>query len=158
APGNPSEAMSNLSASIARAPQKRMRGFLYGVGSGVAGSLGGISIRLVEDASLWQMAAFRYLAVAAFVFLSCWYEHRRAVLRAYAAVGWIGVAAGFLLAGHHLAYVAAMMNTTVANAAFVLSTMPVLSALLALAVIKERIRPIGWLAIAGTIAGVGIMV
>lgn len=150
--------MSTLSASIARAPQNRMRGFMYGAGAGLAGSLGGISIRLVEDATLWQMVAFRYATVAAFVFLFCWYEHRRRVLRAYAAIGWTGVIAGFLLACHHLAYVAAMLGTTVANAAFVLSTTPVLSALLGIVTIKERVRPMGWLAIVGTMAGVGVMV
>lgn len=150
--------MSTLSASIARAPQNRMRGLLYGGGAGVAGSLGGISIRLVEDATIWQMAVFRYATVAVFVFLFCWYEHRGKVLRAYAAIGWMGVIAGLLLACHHLAYVAAMLDTTVANAAFVLSTTPVLSALLGIVIIKERVRPMGWLAIAGTIAGVGVMV
>lgn len=150
--------MSTLSASIARAPQNRMRGFLYGAGAGLVGSLGGISIRLVEDATLWQMAVFRYATVAIFVFLFCWYEHRRDVFRAYAAIGWTGVIAGLLLACHHLAYVAAMLGTTVANAAFVLSTTPVLSALLGIVIIKERVRPMGWLAIGGTMVGVGVMV
>ena len=146
------------SVSLARAPQNRMRGFLYGAGAGLAGSLGGISIRLVEDATLWQMAVFRYATVAILVFLFCWYEHRRNVFRAYVAIGWVGVIGGLLMAGHHLAYVAAMLGTTVANAAFVLSTTPILSALLGIAFIKERVRPMGWLAIVGTMIGMGVMV
>lgn len=124
----------------------------------MAGSLGGISVRLAADASLWQMAAFRYLTVALLVFLFCWYEHRRKVFRAYGAIGWAGVAAGLLLACHHLSYVAAMMDTTVANAAFALATAPVMSALLGVVFLRERLRPLGWIAIAGAVAGVGVMV
>ena len=74
------------------------------------------------------------------------------------SVGTIGLFATLFYAGSNTAFIVALALTTVANTLFMLSAEPLIVALLAWLILKERIRPSTWLSIALAFVGVTVMI
>jgi drug/metabolite transporter, DME family len=136
----------------------RPRGLLYALASGLVLATGPLFVRLVETADSWQIVVYRSgsLGVALFLLLCLRYGPR--VFAAYRAIGWQGVAGAICLSVGYSAYVIAMRETTVANAAFVMGAFPAASAAAGWLFLGEKVRKETWIAILGAAAGVGIMV
>jgi drug/metabolite transporter, DME family len=124
--------------------------------AGLCWSMGGTLVKLVEAADAFQIVLWRSLfvipVVAGFMALG----GIGTMLTRLRAVGWNGLLGGFCLMGAFLGWVQALTLTTVANAAFVLASMPFMAAVLARVLLGEPIRRITWLAAA--LAGVGVAV
>lgn len=145
-----------MKAAAARA--SRVRGLLYGLAGGISLSVGGTLIRFVESANSWQVIAYRSAFLGLAIMLLCVATYRSGVFRAYRAIGVQGLLAAVILAAGYPTYVLALLNTTIANALFILSTAPLIAAVLGRLVLRERVHRSTWLAIGGTVLGVLVMV
>ena len=112
------------------------RGVLLVMLAGVFWSLGGILVRNVESASEWQILFVRSLAAAATFFcVLCW-RYRLGVFGAFERAGWAAVFGGLCLGLGFTGFVFAMVNTSIANAVFILSASPLGAALLAWLILR----------------------
>lgn len=124
----------------------------------VCWSLGGLLARLIEEASAFHVMAYRALfslpMLAGFLF---WRHGWAAPQRVWAA-GASGLLGGAGLSLAFIGYILAIMNTSVANALFILSAGPVFAAIFNRLFLREAISPATWIAIGCAILGVSVMV
>ena len=125
--------------------------------AGLLWSMGGVLVKLVEEADSIQIVLYRSLfvipVVAGFIAVP-----RRRRVRQHAWRGRLerAVRRGSASPPPSSTFVTALTLTTVANAAFVLATTPFLAALLGRLMLGEPVRRITWLAMA--LAGLGVVV
>ncbi|BBK43120.1 membrane protein [Allostella vacuolata] len=133
------------------------RGGLFVAAAAACWSTGGVAVRFME-AGPWEQAFWRsvFLAIAVGLFLAV--RHRARLPVAFRAMGWRGPASGLAVAGSSLFYFVALADASVATVLVLMSTTPLLTAILAWVVLGERIGAATLLAIAATMAGIGIMV
>jgi drug/metabolite transporter, DME family len=133
----------------------------YGTGvklvllAAVLWSLNGLLIRQIHDAGTWAVLFWRSAGMIP-VLLLVIALRSGGVISPLRRVGWSGVVGGL---GLVLAFGGAIFSfqaTTVANAVFLFSASPFLAALLGWLILRERVRPATWAAIA--LAGVGMFV
>jgi drug/metabolite transporter (DMT)-like permease len=74
------------------------------------------------------------------------------------AIGWIGIAVGFLYGLEATLFVFAISNTSVANTVIIVSTAPLFAASMSWLFLREHIPPRTWAAIAAGLVGIGIVV
>ncbi len=133
-----------------------------GIALGLTGALGlssgGILLRSIEAADGWQIMIYRSVFFIITLLVVIAVRHRGRVLAPFGKIGTDGILVALILGAGFTAYVFAILNTTVANAMFILSGAPVLAALFGWLIIHERIRRSTWLIIVVSIAGIGIMV
>ena len=135
-----------------------LRGRWVVILSGVVMSISGPLVRMLEAASAWQFLSYRSIAVVVVVGLILLHRHGRglpAVLRAGGVSTLIG---GVFLAGAFTSIVFSLLATTIANALFIFSTAPLITALLGWVFLGEHPSRITWLAILVAIIGVLVMV
>lgn len=125
--------------------------------AGTFWSIGGIVVRLIEQATPWQIVFYRSLALAVTLAVVILWRQRGGWLRALRRSGVIAAVAGFCLSLGFACWIFALMHTTVANALFLLATQPFLTAMLAFLVLGERVRRITWLSMSLALIGVGLM-
>ncbi len=134
------------------------RGYALGMvllGS-VAISFAGVLVRMIETADAWQINFYRAIAQMAFVVAVLVVQHRTAVFSKIMAVGWPGVIGGAALAGASVCYMESITTTTVANTLFLLSAIPLVTALLARLFLGERLQRSTLIAMG--VAALGILV
>ena len=150
---------NDLSVPTARIRRpRRATGVALVLGAGALLSLSGIVLRQMESAGGGQIIFYRSLAFAVAVFLWLALHYRTRVLHAFAKVGRAGLIAGLSLGLGSVCYIYALLLTTVANALFIISAAPFMAALLGWMVLRERVRPTTWAAMAVALAGIAIMV
>lgn len=109
-------------------------------------SFAGVLVRMIETADAWQINFYRAIAQMGFVLLVLVVQHRTTVVSRIIAIGLPGVFAGAVLAGASITYMESITTTTVANTLFLLSAIPLVTALLARLFLGEQLRrpiPIG---------------
>lgn len=147
--------MTTLAA--ARYPHQD-RGTLIVVTGALILSPGALLIRLIEEASDWQLVFYRsiFLAIGGLVVLAI--RRRGETFAAFRQIGPLGWFAGVALGGGFICYVLSVRYTTVANALFLISTAPFMAAALGWLVLRERVSAATWLAMSCAVAGTGAMV
>ena len=98
--------------------------------SSAMNSFGGLIVRSVESASDWQIVFYRSLGLAGGIFCVCLLRHGRDIGRQFLAIGPWGLLGSVFLAAAASGYVHAITRTTVANALFILSSLPLVTAVL----------------------------
>ena len=116
-------------------------------------SIAGVVTRHLETAGRWEVTFWRSLFAAAFVLAVLLATRGRGAWAAVRASGGYGVLSGAMWAIMFSAFMLALMTTTTANTLIVNSIGPLVTALLARAVLREPIAPRTWAAIALAIAG-----
>jgi len=116
-------------------------------------STAGVVTRHLETAGRWEVTFWRSLFAAAFVLAALLVTRGRGALTAVRASGGYGLLSGAMWAIMFSAFMLALMTTTTANTLIVNSIGPLLTALLARAVLREPIAPRTWAAIVLAIAG-----
>lgn len=132
-------------------------GMVFGFAAGVALSTGGVALRFVEEASGWQVLFYRALAFSLLMTVVMGLRYRGGVVAATRAVGASGVAVAVLLSGGAIAYVFAILHTSVANVVVLLSASPLVTALLARIVLGERADLPTWAAMLVVVFGITVM-
>jgi len=126
--------------------------------SGVALSTLGVGLRQVESATGWQILFYRSIAFTVMLLLIISIRYRGGTIRAFRSIGHRGFLVAVFLATSSLLYVFAMLNTTVANATFIVSTTPFMAAALGWLVLREVVTLTTWIAMLVALFGVVLMV
>ena len=135
-----------------------MRGILMIIGSALCLSTSGIGLRIIEDASGWQILFYRSTSMMLMVFVVLTFTHRGQVIARFRRLTREDWLLAVVLGSGFVAYVFALLETTVANALFIFSSAPFFAAVLGWFILRERVAPQTWAAIAAAMIGLGIMV
>ncbi|MFA6155077.1 DMT family transporter [Mesorhizobium sp.] len=134
-------------------------GFLLVFLSALMWSFGGTIARFIAIGDSWTIIFWRSLWAAAFlVCFMIWRDGWRGTLRLFRDMGLPGLAVGACFATASTAFIVALAYTTVANILLMQAGVPLLAALFAWILFRERVGVATWLAIAAVITGVAIMV
>ncbi len=125
--------------------------------AGVAFSTGGVIVRQVEFADGWQILFYRSLTVILSVFVIVAVRYRGAVVAPFRAIGRGGLVYALGLGIGFACFVQAITLTAVANVAVIGSTTPLFAVLAGRLLLGERVVPAMWIAIAVSLAGIGVM-
>ncbi len=120
-------------------------------------STNGILLRNIEQADAWQILFFRGIAFAITLFLVLLFKYRKNTKRMFVAIGQSGIWAGVALGLASCCYVLALMHTTVANAVFIIGSAPLVTAVVAWVVLRERMSKIGIVTMIVSLAGIGLL-
>jgi len=122
-------------------------------------SFGGMIARFVSVGDGWTVVFWRSLFAALFILgFMLWRDGRAGTLRLFRDMGLPGLFVAVCFTISVTCFVLALSYTTVANVMLMQAGTPLIAALLAWLVFRERISPATWCAIAAVIFGVGIMV
>ena len=121
-------------------------------------SWGGLILRTFESASIWQILFYRSIfflwVLIAFILLT----YGKKTFKKIKEAGVPGVIGGVFLSTNFVAYMYSMMETTVANVVFIISTQTVFLPIAAYIFLKEKISPRGYVAIMLAMIGVTLMI
>jgi drug/metabolite transporter (DMT)-like permease len=124
---------------------------------GVFLSLSGIMLRNIESANGWQILFYRGLAFSFMLFLILLLRYRKGTLDAFRAIGRPGLWAALALGLGSVAYIFAILLTTVANALFIIGASPLATALVGWLILGEKTSRFGITAMLISLTGIGLM-
>lgn len=132
-------------------------GVLLAALGAVCWSTGGALVRLTEGIDAWQIIFYRSIThlVCMLVWLSSIHGRRLPGLMLQA--GWNAVIAGVAVGTAGMSFVASLFYTTVAQSIFMVGLSPFLSAALGIWILRERVDPVTWLAMAVALAGMAVI-
>lgn len=133
-------------------------GVLFVFAAGVLWSTVGLGIRLIEEASVWQILLYRSVSMSLFLYVVIRVRSGECPFAQARRIGGPAVVAGLSLVAAYSGGIFAIQNTSVANAMLLFATAPFMAAVLGWLVLREPVRPATWIAIAVAIGGIGIMV
>jgi len=134
------------------------RGVLLLLLGGTCLSLGGLFVRLIEQAEGWQILQMRSVGFCVTLLVFMMIRYRGRVAAPFRRIGWTGVTCSLFLAIGFVTYVFALVLTTVANAMFVVAASPFFCAIGGLLFLGERVERVTWMAIALAFCGIALMV
>ena len=121
-------------------------------------SWGGLILRSFESATIWQILFYRSIfflwVLIAFILLT----YGKKTFKKIKEAGVPGLIGGVFLSTNFVAYMYSMMETTVANVVFIISTQTVFLPIVAYIFLKEKISPRGYVAIMLAMIGVTLMI
>ena len=127
--------------------------------SALAWSFGGAIARFLEVDDSWTVVFWRSVWAAAFLLgFMLWRDGVRGTLALFRDMGLPGLAVALCFATASTSFVVALAYTTVANILLMQAGVPLIAALLAFILFREKISAPTWAAIAAVICGVAIMV
>ncbi|MEI9410542.1 DMT family transporter [Mesorhizobium salmacidum] len=140
-------------------PRDERVGMLLVFLSALMWSFGGTIARFLSAGDSWTVIFWRSVWAAAFLLcFMVWRDGWRGMVTSFRDMGLPGIAVGFCFAIASTSFVVALAYTTVANILLMQAGVPLLAALFAWALFRERVTVATWMAIAAVIAGVAIMV
>lgn len=128
------------------------------LGGGIALSVGGPLIKMIEQADGWTVMFYRGLTFTATLFLIICWRSRGQCIERYRSIGWPGLAIALCLGVGLITYLFAMIHTTVANVTFVVGSSPLVTAFLAWIILGERLSARSWAILICALGGIGLMV
>ncbi|ABK45183.1 protein of unknown function DUF6, transmembrane [Magnetococcus marinus MC-1] len=134
------------------------RGVVLMLLSAVILSSMGLLVRGMTQAQDWQVVLWRGIWATTGMGLVLLVQNRGGSWQRIREAGWLALLGGVFQGGGSIGFILSMLHTTVANAMFTMSSMPLFTALLAWLVLREPLHKITLLAIAVAMAGVGLMV
>ncbi|MFK0690639.1 DMT family transporter [Mesorhizobium sp. IMUNJ 23033] len=151
-------ASPSASSSVV-SPREERIGMLLVFLSALVWSFGGTIARFLDITDNWTIVFWRSAWAAAFLIaFMAWRDGWRGMLKLFRDMGLPGLAVAFCFAIASTSFIVALAHTTVANILLMQAGVPLLAALLAWLLFRERVTRATWLAIAAVIAGVAIMV
>ncbi|BCH18729.1 MULTISPECIES: DMT family transporter [unclassified Mesorhizobium] len=150
---------SAIAVSPAVSPRDERIGLLLIFLSALMWSFGGAIARFIDAGDSWTVVFWRSVWAAAFlVCFMVWRDGWRGMVKLFRGMGLPGLAVAFCFATASTSFVVALAYTTVANILLMQAGVPLLAALFAWVLFRERVALATWVAIAAVIAGVAIMV
>ena len=132
-----------------------LKGVLMLVLSGLCLSISGLGLRYIAEADGWQILFYRAIAFTVTVFIYMAVRKDFSARETFSRIGINDVLLGLFQGTGFVAFVFAILNTTVANALFVFSAAPLFAAVLGWWILKEFVNKSTWIAIG--IATIGLM-
>ena len=121
-------------------------------------STSGVGLRVIESADAWQILFYRSISMGMLVFMLLVIFNRGAWVSRFKAITKDDVLLAVVLGSGFVAYVFALLMTTVANALFIFSAAPFLAAVLGWFLLGERVPIRTCVAIGGAMLGLIVMV
>jgi drug/metabolite transporter (DMT)-like permease len=154
---DPVLAQPRILPTRADAAASRRLGALLVAGAAFWWSTGGLFIRSVHT-DQWTTIFWRSVFASATLFLFIAIRKRRATFAHFRAIGWPGLVMALCFCGASSSYVPAVLLTSVANTLILQSVAPFVAAALGFLLMREKVQPWTWAAMAVSIAGIYIMV
>jgi drug/metabolite transporter, DME family len=139
-------------------PESYKYGVLFVFAAGVLWSTVGLGIRLIEEATVWQILLYRSISLSLFLYVVIRVRSGESPFVQVRRVGFPSVIAGLSLVAAYSGGIYSIQNTSVANAMLLFATAPFMAAVLGWIVLREPVRAATWVSIAIAIGGIGIMV
>ena len=137
---------------------EQRRGLIFVFMAGVLWSTVGLGIRMIDEATVWQILLYRSISLSLFLALVIYLRSRGNLLKVVKAAGLPGCIAGLALVGAYSGGIYGIQSTSVANAMLLFASAPFMAAILGWIFLREIVRKATWVAILFAIAGIGIMV
>ncbi len=150
--------MTLVGVAVGAQQSAYLRGVVMVMAAGAIWSLGGLLVRSMEAAGAWQILYVRSATVVVTALAVLLWRYRGGCLEKIRQAGGLAVLAGLLLGTAFCGFIFSLMHTTVANAVFVLSASPLLTAWLGWLLLGETVRRGTLLAMVLALIGVGVMV
>ena len=135
----------------------RRRGLALVAGSAVIWSTGGWIVRSLDVEDPWTIVAYRSLFATVALTLAVLVQHRGGAPAAVRRMGRPGLLVGACFAVASISFVLALDRTSVAHVLVVVSTAPLVAAVLGRIVLGEVVRPRTWVAAGTTVLGVVVI-
>lgn len=135
-----------------------VQGAILATCAGILWSLMGLGVRMFEDATSFQILLYRSIGLVATLFVFLAIRSRGHPFALIGTAGPLSILASLFLVIAFGGSIISLKETTIANAVFLLSTAPLLSALLSRIVLGESVRAITWAMMVLGSLGVAIMV
>lgn len=128
--------------------------------AGTLWSFGALTIRYMIDPQnyRWQYLFFRGLTITGILCIYLIAKDGNRFVINFRRIGIPGVIGAFGLVGAFICFIWSITLTTAANTLFLFATIPFLAAFMGIVVLKERIRPITWVAMTMALIGISVMV
>ncbi|WEZ84720.1 DMT family transporter [Rhizobium sp. 32-5/1] len=134
-------------------------GIVLVLGSAIVWSFGGTLARFLDINDSWTVVFWRSVFAALFLIgFMLLRDGPRSTVTLFRTMGLPGIAVGLCFAIASTSFILALAYTTVANVVLIQAGVPLIAALIAWVLFRERISLLTWLAIAAVIFGVAIMV
>ena len=134
------------------------RGLIFVFMAGVLWSTVGLGIRLIDDATVWQILLYRSISLSLFLAIVIYLRSGRNLFIVVKAAGLPGCIAGLALVGAYSGGIYGIQSTSVANAMLLFASAPFMAAILGWIFLRERVRKATLVATLFAIVGIGIMV
>ena len=136
----------------------KIPGYILLLFGGFCLSWGGFIVRSFETTSAWDILFLRtlffFLGVSSFLLLT----YKKNVLKIIRNSGLPGFIGGFVMSFSFISFVFAMMNTSVANVVFIISTQTMFLAIFGYFYLKEKVTLISFVSIVLAMSGITIMI
>ena len=137
---------------------EQRRGLIFVFMAGVLWSTVGLGIRLIDEATVWQILLYRSISLSLFLATVIYLRSRGNLFKVVKAAGLSGCIAGLALVGAYSGGIYGIQSTSVANAMLLFASAPFMAAILGWIFLREKVRKATWIAILFAILGIGIMV
>lgn len=117
----------------------------------------GLGVRLMEEATAWQIVFYRGIFQAAAVTGLVLHRSRGRLREPFARIGWAGVVGAVGLGIAYNGMIVALTLTSVASVVFTFSAAPLVTALLAWSMLREPVRPVTFAAMGLALLGILVM-
>ena len=126
--------------------------------AGVLWSTVGLGIRLIDEATVWQILLYRSISLTIFLYFVIWFRTKKSPLHQLRSAGWPAAVGGLSLVAAYSGGIYALQTTSVANAMLLFASSPFLAALFGWGILRERVRRGTWVAMAAAVLGIALMV
>ncbi len=134
------------------------RGLIFVFMAGVLWSTVGLGIRMIDEATVWQILLYRSISLSLFLATVIYLRSGGNLIKVVKAAGLPGCIAGLALVGAYSGGIYGIQSTSVANAMLLFASAPFMAAILGWIFLREIVRKATWVAILFAILGIGIMV
>ena len=131
---------------------------MFVFGAGVLWSTVGLGIRLIEDATVWQILFYRSISLTLLLYIVIRWRTGQDPFALVWRAGLAGAIAALSLVFAYSGAIFSMQTTSVANAMLLFATAPFMAAVLGWIVLRERVRGATWIAVLIAIGGIAVMV
>jgi drug/metabolite transporter (DMT)-like permease len=143
--------------SKAATPDHHLKGVLLVGAASVLWSLGGLIVRSLDTADAWTTIFWRSAFATAFLLLYLLVRDGRGAFRLFRDMGVPGLLVALCFTAASVGFVTALAFASVAQTLVIMSSAPLIAAVLGRVVLGERIAPMGYVAITGVMVGIAIM-
>tara|TARA_B100000965_G_scaffold5145_1_gene4013 strand:+ start:1604 stop:2470 length:867 start_codon:yes stop_codon:yes gene_type:complete len=136
----------------------KVPGYILILLGGFCLSWGGFIVRSFETSNAWEILLLRtfffFLWISTFLFLI----YKKDAVKTIKKSGLPALLGGFVMSFSFIAFVFAMMSTSVANVVFIISTQTMFLAIFGYFYLKEKVSLIGFISIVLAMSGITIMI
>ena len=136
----------------------KVPGYILILLGGFCLSWGGFIVRSFETSDAWEILLLRtfffFLWISTFLFLI----YKKNAVKTIIKSGTPALLGGFVMSFSFIAFVFAMMNTSVANVVFIISTQTMFLAIFGYFYLKEKVSLIGFISIILAMSGISVMI